>query len=182
MKLNKLISILLIILILYIYEQKKTNFKIIDYKLKFNINYFKNIIYSTNNNLKIGDTITNNVNTYKIVNINKDYYTIDKNFIGNTLVYLNATKKEIPNYIKAIHTIYINNNIIPKQLFINKFEIVKWKNLTNNSIQFNLYKNNTILLNYTIIPNSFCIFIFNKSGTYKYFINNLYNNNIIIVK
>lgn len=182
MEIKKIISILLIILIFYIYEKKQTNSKIIDYKSNFTIHYFKNIIYSNRNDIKIGDTLTNNINTYKIIDINKNYFTIDKTFIGNPLVYLNAIKKEIPNNIKAIHTIDINNNIIPKQLYIHKNEIVKWKNKTEQPVQFNLYHDNIILLNNIIQPESFHIFVFDKSGTYTYIINNTYNSNSIIVQ
>jgi len=179
MKIKKIISILLIILILYLYENKQTNYKIIDYKSKFTINYFNNIIYSNHKNLTIGDTLTNNINTYNIIDINKNYVIINQNFIGNPVVYLNAIKKEIPNNIKAIHTIDIYDNIIPKQLYINKNEIVKWKNKTDHSIIFNLEHENIILLKKIIQPETFHIFVFDKSGTYTYFSNDSYNSIIV---
>lgn len=82
---------------------------------------------------------------------------------------------ELPNYVKNMHTIYIDTKIVPKKLYIKTNDLVKWINKKkNNNIITILNSNNTkISISKELSNNDFHYYIFNKSDNYYYYINNI---------
>ena len=82
---------------------------------------------------------------------------------------------ELPNNIQKIHTIYIDNKIVPIQLFIQKNELVKWVNNLKNLHIINLLdsKYNKIFISKKLLVNEYDYYIFNKSGTFYFYIDNI---------
>lgn len=81
---------------------------------------------------------------------------------------------ELPNNTKKIHTIYIDTKIVPIQLFIQKNELVKWVNNFENAHIITLLdsKYNKIFISNKLLTNEYHHYIFNKSGTFYFYINN----------
>jgi len=97
----------------------------------------------------------------------------------------NSKLEKIPNNIKKIHTIYINDKIVPIQLFIQKNELVKWVNNLKNLHVINLLnsKYNKIFISKKLLNNEYDYYIFDKSGTFYFYIDNIsYITYEIIVK
>lgn len=82
---------------------------------------------------------------------------------------------ELPNNIQKIHTIYIDNKIVPIQLFIQKNELVKWVNNLKNLHIINLLdsKYNKIFISKKLLVNEYDYYIFNKSGIFYFYIDNI---------
>lgn len=108
----------------------------------------------------------------------------DEQKTTNETIYINPKKQEIPININAIHTIEITPKMIPLQLFINKNQLVKWKNKlnTNQIIICDDNDGNNIFISNELHPSDFYTYIFTKKGKYAYYnsTNNLDINYIIV--
>jgi hypothetical protein len=187
MKLQKIFYCLFIIVILYIFDNDQLYNLIIDHENSYEIIYNNNFIkFDKNVKLKINDSITNNIKTYKIIEIIDDNSAVvNENIVGNNLFFINVKKNKIPKNIKEIHTIYINDKMIPEKIYIKQFSIVKWKNQQNNIdkiICTDSKSNKIIFSSKELSLNDIDFFTFDKKATYNYYRNNdIYNINTINV-
>lgn len=124
-----------------------------------------------------------NIIIFLIIILFLKYYKLEKTtFIK---IHENNELVELPNNIQKIHTIYINDKIVPIQLFIQKNELVKWVNNLKNIHIVNLLdsKYNKIFRSKNLLNNEFDYYIFDTSGTFYFYIDNIsYITYEIIVK
>lgn len=184
MKVQKIFCCLLIILLLYLYRHEDTYTKIVDFDKSYQITSIKNqILFNEDVYLNLEDKIINNVGTYEIKEIiDNKTVLIDKEFIGDKKIIINPIKKEIPIKTKEIHTIFINEKMIPQQLYLKQNSAVKWKNKLNNieKIICNDINNKNIFISKNLSLNDMDIYVFTKLGKYEYYReNDIHNRNII---
>lgn len=108
-------------------------------------------------------------------------------FENSTYIKLHDNSKlvKLSNNIKKIHTIFIDDKIVPIQLFIQKNELVKWVNKLKNLHVIKLLdsKYNKIFISKKLLNNEYDYYIFDKSDTFYFYIDNIsYITYEIIVK
>jgi len=196
MKLKSLLFFIIIIILLYLYEPIQSYPVFIDYSDKTIIlSYNNNCVYFNNKiKLNIGDTLSNDLNDFKIININKCENKVNeisaqlnKPFSGNKLVYINGTKMNIPINVGNIHTIYIKDGkMIPLQIFVKKNDLIKWKNkdIQTHFIICDSIKGKQQFYSPELSRDDIHTHIFTDIGVYNVFLkdSNDYNINSIIVQ